>query len=61
MDAQESGVPGQIVSFYDILWQLDEFLKATCTEGVSHDLALFGLSRQHSKLAARAGIEPATK
>lgn len=61
IDAQISGVSGQIVSFRDIVRQLDEFLKATGTEGLRPDLAPSGASCQKSGVAARAGIEPATK
>ncbi len=59
--AQNSGVSGPVVSLPDILQQLKMLAQATGTDGVRHDLALSVTSGQIVKMAARAGIEPATK
>lgn len=61
IDAQNSGASGQIVSLPDILRQLSEMLQATGTDGLSPTLALSGTSGLKLEMAARAGIEPATK
>jgi integrase len=59
--AQKSGVSGPVVSFPDLVRQLKELLQATGTEGTSHETAPAGILCQFSGMAARAGIEPATK
>ena len=59
--AQKSGVSGQVVSLADILRQLEILAQATGTEGLKHTVALPVTSGQTVEMAARAGIEPATK
>jgi len=59
--AQKSGVSGPIVSLADILRQLQAMAQATGTDGIGRSLAPRGTSGQIVELAARAGIEPATK
>ncbi len=59
--SQETGVPGPVESLVDILRQLQVLSEATGTEGISHFSAPGGVSGQILKMAARAGIEPATK
>ncbi len=59
--AHFSGVPSPVVSLADILRQLQVLSEATGTNGLGHQLAPQGASGQIIELAARAGIEPATK
>ncbi len=58
---QESGNPGPVASLADIIRQIEVLSQATGTEGISHFAARSGLSGQILEMAARAGIEPATK
>jgi len=58
---QKSGNSGQVASLADILRQLQVLSEATGTEGISHFSAPGGVSGQILEMAARAGIEPATK
>ena len=60
-DSQKVGNSGPVVSLAGIVSQLAELLKATGTEGLSHAVASPGASSQILEMAARAGIEPATK
>ncbi|MEZ5413277.1 MAG: site-specific integrase [Opitutaceae bacterium] len=55
IDAQNSGVSGQIVSLPDMLRQLSEILQATGTDGLSPTLALSGTSGLKLEMAARTG------
>jgi hypothetical protein len=61
LDAQISGNSGHAVSLSDICEQMKQFLQATGTEGISYSLTRPGTLGQILKMAARAGIEPATK
>jgi len=60
-NAQESGVRGPVVSLADVYRQLGLCLQATGTEGKSPSLASPVTPCQTFEMAARAGIEPATK
>jgi hypothetical protein len=59
--AKKSGVLGQVVSLTDILRQLQELAQATGTDGVRHALASPVTPCRIERMAAQAGIEPATK
>jgi hypothetical protein len=61
LDAQVSGNPRPQESLAGIISQLSELLKATGTEGLSRAAASPGIPGQIIEMAARAGIEPATK
>ncbi len=58
---QESGNPGPAASLAGIIRQIEVLSQATGTEGLSHFAAPPGLSGQILEMAARAGVEPATK
>jgi len=60
-NAQKSGVSGPMVSLTDIMRQLQLWSEATGTEGISRFPASAGTPGQILEMAARAGIEPATK
>ena len=59
--AHFSGVSSPAVSLTDILRQLQLLAQATGTDGLGHQMAPHGTSGQIIEMAARAGIEPATK
>ena len=59
--AQNPGVSGPAVSLADILRQLQLLAQATGTDGLGHQLSSAGTPGQILEMAARAGIEPATK
>jgi integrase len=59
--AQESGVSRPAVSLADIVAQFVEAVKVSGVNGVGHALASVGISLPSDEMAARAGIEPATK
>jgi hypothetical protein len=59
--AQNSGVSRPSLSLADICAQLVEAVKVTDAQSVSHALASSVTSSQKAEMAARAGIEPATK
>lgn len=59
--AQNSGVSRPAVSLADICAQLVEAVKVSDTQSVSHALASAVTSLHSGEMAARAGIEPATK
>jgi len=58
---QKSDISSPVTSLADILRQLQVLSEATGTEGISHFSAPAGVSGQILEMAARAGIEPATK
>lgn len=59
--AQNSGVSRPSVSLADICAQLVEAVKVSGAEGVGHALASAVTPSHFDEMAARAGIEPATK
>ncbi len=59
--AQKTGAEGRVVSLADIMHQIQLLAQATGTEGKSHLPAYNVTSCQIDEMAARAGIEPATK
>ena len=59
--AHFSGAPSPAMSLADILRQLQVLAEANGTNGLGHQLAPPGASGQTLEMAARAGIEPATK
>ena len=59
--AQNSGVSSPVVSLADILRQLELLAQATGTDGIGHSMAPSVVAGHFSEMAARAGIEPATK
>ncbi len=59
--AQNSGVSRPAVSLADICAQLVEAVKVSGAEGVGHALASAVTPLPSAEMAARAGIEPATK
>ena len=60
-DAQKSGTQGPSVSLHDIVAQLISALKVMEGEGVSHTVSPNVTQGHLVEMAARAGIEPATK
>ena len=61
LDAQTFGNPGHPVSLVGIFEQMKQLLQGTGTDGISHAPSLPGTAGQILEMAARAGIEPATK
>ena len=59
--AHFSVVPRPAMSLTDILRQLQLLAQATGTDGLGHQMASTGTPGQIIEMAARAGIEPATK